>query len=34
VLPVRIAREASLSDDLSQRFDDLVARAADIRGYL
>jgi hypothetical protein len=23
-----------LADDLSQHFDDLVARAADIRGYL
>jgi hypothetical protein len=26
--------EVALSEDLSQRFEDLVARAADIRGYL
>jgi len=29
-----MAGEVSLADDLSQHFDDLVARAADIRGYL
>jgi hypothetical protein len=26
--------ESKLADDLAQRFDDLAARAADIRGYL
>jgi len=29
-----MVQEASLTDELSQGFDDLVARAADIRGYL
>jgi len=27
-------REDELNDDLQQAFEDLVARAADIRGYL
>ena len=29
-----LEEEVALSEDLSQRFDELVARAADIRGYL
>ena len=32
--PLTMSTEASLSDDLQQQFEDLVARAADIRGYL
>ena len=32
--PVESILEVGLSSDLSQRFEDLVARAADIRGYL
>jgi hypothetical protein len=31
--PIEVS-EAPLNDDIQQRFDELVARAADIRGYL